>query len=376
MLWHNCPTEIYDIALLWGGPSYGSSSRFRRLLRSLPRPHPDHQLEWHLQLYDQYTRLKHCLEMREDTPLLSDEDLEELKVIRGAPLNIDDFDPIDVEKRFFFSKPTRHRWAKWLAEQYLEDGEVWPEPEKETRWVIDENGNRIPDICCVNYYANALWQMTDAWIDDGTMKHNPWWIVSRLYPVDPTGATGYGKVYTGPANEYHEFEATSTLLYQGGSRYGPNPQVPHIIIITYDTIIPDDRILRSELLLVASILRRNLALFPWLEHHTFPVLVLSFHETGARILQMHAENGYFIVRASRQLVFPTEDGSIPADGLIMLTWMLAEPMGETSFSNISVNASSEEKKVCRHEGDLNVASTLGIPVVDDTDAIPLKHRAN
>lgn len=91
---------------------------------------------------------------------------------------------------------------------------------------------------------------------------------------------------------------------------------------------------------------------------------------------MHAENGYFIVRASRQLVFPTDDGSIPADGLIMLTWMLAEPMGETSFSNISVNTSSEEKKVCRHEGDLNVVSTLGIPVVDDTDTIPLKHRAS
>lgn len=103
--------------------------------------------------------------------------------------------------------------------------------------------------------------------------------------------------------------------------------------------------------------------------------MLSFHETGARILQMHAENGYFIVRASRQLVFPTEDGSIPADGLTMLTWMLAEPMGETSFSNISVNTSSKEKEVCRHEGDLNVASTLGVPVVDHTDAIPLKHRA-
>lgn len=104
--------------------------------------------------------------------------------------------------------------------------------------------------------------------------------------------------------------------------------------------------------------------------------MLSFHETGARILQMHAENGYFIVRASRQLVFPTDDGSIPADGLIMLTWMLAEPMGETCFSDISVNTCNEDAKVCRHEGDLKVASTLGIPVGDDTDFIPLKHRAN
>lgn len=47
------------------------------------------------------------------------------------------------------------------------------------------------------------------------------------------------------------------------------------MIITHDTTVPDDRILRSELLLAVSILRSNLALHPWLEYHTFPVRAMQ-----------------------------------------------------------------------------------------------------
>lgn len=78
----------------------------------------------------------------------------------------------------------------------------------------------------------------------------------------------------GPRNALHEFQATYTLLYKGGTSRGPNPAFPHIIVITCDTLAPDDRILRSELLLAVCILRRIHAINPCLEHHTFPVRVI------------------------------------------------------------------------------------------------------
>ncbi|KAL7790058.1 hypothetical protein V8C37DRAFT_417627 [Trichoderma ceciliae] len=340
MPWHYCPEEV-----------------FRKLLKSLPRPHPDPQLEWHLQLYDQCTKLKRGLERRKRTPLLSDEDLKNLKIVRGAPLSIDDCRPIDVERRFF------------LATQ------KWPEPDEESRWERDSNGNRIPDIRYMNHFANALWRMTE-WEGRCSQKHNPWWFRSGISSVDPTRAATYGKFYIGPTNEFHEFEAAHALRYKGRTEFGPDPEVPHIIIMTCDTIVPDDRFLRSELLLAVSILRSNLALHPWLEHHTFPILVLSFHETGARILQMYAENNHFVVRVSRQLVFPTNDGSIPVDGLIMLTWMLAAPMGDTCFSTLPIYTSTDDVRNCRNEGDPKLASTLKIPAFVEPDFIPLNTQAS
>lgn len=95
--------------------------------------------------------------------------------------------------------------------------------------------------------------------------------------------------------------------------------------------------------------------------------MLSFYETGGRILQLHTENKHFVVRASRLLKFPTDDGSIPPDGLIMLRWMLAAPMGDTRFSAQPNNASAGEKENYRNEEDPKVASTLKIPDVVEPD---------
>lgn len=60
--------------------------------------------------------------------------------------------------------------------------------------------------------------------------------------------------------------------------------------------------------------------------------MLSFHETGAQILRIHADNEQSVIRGSRSLEFQTDDGSIPKDALVMLTWLLAAPLGDTSFS--------------------------------------------
>lgn len=92
--------------------------------------------------------------------------------------------------------------------------------------------------------------------------------------VDPTRATTYERNILEPGTTVHEFQTTYVLLYKGRTQWGPDPAFPHIIAVTCDTSVPDDRILRSELLLAVCILRSNLALHPWLEHHTFPVRII------------------------------------------------------------------------------------------------------
>jgi sensor domain CHASE-containing protein len=52
------------------------------------------------------------------------------------------------------------------------------------------------------------------------------------------------------------------------------------------------------------------------------VQVLSSHRMGGQILQLHTENTHFLVCISCRPICPTDDGSIPAGGLIMLSSML------------------------------------------------------
>lgn len=84
-------------------------------------------------------------------------------------------------------------------------------------------------------------------------------------------------------------------------------------------------------------------------------------------MQLHTENNHFVVRISRRLEFPTDDGSIPADGLTMLRWMLAAPMGDTRLPIQPINTSVEEKEISRNEEDPKLASMLRIPAVMEPD---------
>ncbi|KAM0524093.1 hypothetical protein ACHAPE_001348 [Trichoderma viride] len=190
-----------------------------------------------------------------------------------------------------------------------------------------------------------------------------------LTSLDPGLLTTFGKIVRGSRNPFHDFQATYTLLYKGGNSQDPNPAFPHTTVVTCDTLAPDDRILRSELLLGVSILRRTHATNPCLEHHTVPILVLSFHETGGRILQLHTENDHLVVRVSRRLKFPTNDGSIPADALTMLRWMLAAPMGDTRLPFKTIVASTKADQVSRNEEDPKLASSLRIPAVVEPDLL-------
>lgn len=167
MPWHHYSDELSKhLQWLWDI----KPCTFQRVRQSLPRPHPDPQLEWHLRIYDQCSKLKRRLDRRERTPLLSDEDLKRLKIIRGAPFDIDDCHSLDVEKRFFTA--TRDKLASQYAQEFLNQGGKWPELQRRSPFFNDLNGNPVPDLNYMNNYAPALWEMTAR---EREHESNPWW---------------------------------------------------------------------------------------------------------------------------------------------------------------------------------------------------------
>ncbi|KAK5992430.1 hypothetical protein PT974_05834 [Cladobotryum mycophilum] len=104
--------------------------------------------------------------------------------------------------------------------------------------------------------------------------------------------------------------------------------------ITEDTFVPDDGILRSEMLLAMNILKVNLGARLNPAHYIYPVLLISFHEGGCRVLQISAQDNRVHVRVSRHLNLRSIDGTVPADAKVLLQWMLAKPLGRTSFASM------------------------------------------
>ena len=140
--------------------SFSHKRAFRRIL-CLPRPLPDPQLEWHLRLYDQYTKLKRWLEKHTDTPLLSNEDLESINVVRGAEINIDEVNPIDVEPRFFL--PGSSIWAEQCAQMFdKKDEDGWPGLEPESEWDVYD-GKRLADLRSVYPFQDAVLRAIEWW---------------------------------------------------------------------------------------------------------------------------------------------------------------------------------------------------------------------
>lgn len=58
-----------------------------------------------------------------------------------------------------------------------------------------------------------------------------------------------------------------------------NPEVPHTLVVVSDTITPpDNRLLRSEVLNAAMIMREGLAQLVWVKHYTLPVGGFTSHQ--------------------------------------------------------------------------------------------------
>ena len=88
------------------------------------------------------------------------------------------------------------------------------------------------------------------------------------------------------------------------------------------------------------------------------MLVLSYHEGGGRILQIHAEHGRLFVRVSRRLDLLSSDGTVPADARLMIQWLLSKPIGNTYFS--SASRSFDIREDCYQDKGSDTASTLRI----------------
>ncbi|EHK21432.1 uncharacterized protein TRIVIDRAFT_223044 [Trichoderma virens Gv29-8] len=308
---------------------------FIRIVRSLPRPYPDPAIEWQLKLYSLLTRTKRRLDRLPIAALLSNEHLRWLRVVRGADLNVDEAEPVDLEARFFMPAPRNP--LKCFLEMYSNGFLGWAMPDycAMNGWeLFDERV--LPVLRVLRYYHAVINAVEKSYPDVGT---NPYWFPAGFRKFNPTGlqrSTDYFWIQ----DFYH---------YRSPDVSGPDPAVPHSIVSLVDTSIdvPDDHILKSELLMGILCMRHILALRHWPGHYTLPLLILSYHDTRGRIIQMHCENGKLHIRMSRHLDLsvpkcPQDVTQIPRDGLIMTKWFLSKPIGNTAFFSPPHKDSQEE----------------------------------
>ncbi|KAK5994476.1 hypothetical protein PT974_04951 [Cladobotryum mycophilum] len=321
---------------------------FRRFIESLPRPHPDPQIEWHISLYHQYTNLKRKLEKMVEKPLLSSQDLDALGIVRGAEFQIDEAEPIDIEPRFFvMGSPSK---AAGYIGRFEKRGEGWPciDPQ-------DICGRPLyyqHELSDVEPFSSVYSDILVDWVQDKDFgrvltEDNPYWVKYRQRHWLPS------------MNTVHEYALHRSFIFKPSDDMFQNPDVSHSVAILEDTFKPDDSIRRSELLNALLFLRHNLSLRVWTTHHTFPLLAFSFYQGGGRILQMHWEYDHFHVRVSRHLNLISGDDTVPADGQLVIQWLLARPIGTTQFDD----PQSEGPAGKEHDGqneDAGTTSTLRI----------------
>lgn len=129
-----------------------------RIFKSIPRPNPDPHLEWHLELFTQYTAWKRRLEKLVDKPIFSDQELKELNIIHGPELYIDDGEPIDLEPRFFAAASSEV--GPKLAQRFRERGCEWAGPHKK-RHDCYLDGRLIPNHMHVSDLTTALMNLSE-----------------------------------------------------------------------------------------------------------------------------------------------------------------------------------------------------------------------
>ncbi|KAH6607500.1 hypothetical protein Trco_003813 [Trichoderma cornu-damae] len=217
---------------------------FHTFVRSQPRPFPDPYIEWHLQQYDIVTDLKYDLEALTSKPLLTIEDLSDLAVVRDGEFNIDEDKPIDIGT-VFFSIGSLKEVAECVAS--YQELKSWPELPPGDEHLLNHWDLPLSDIDHVQHYSHLCWRLVE-WvnrysINQGRFTHreNKNWIKPAWFAHHPSMVHGI-----------------------------PGPEVSHTVLMVSDTIKPDDRLLRSELLMAAMLIRDNLAQGFWRGHHTLP----------------------------------------------------------------------------------------------------------
>ncbi|KAL7946734.1 hypothetical protein V8C42DRAFT_343673 [Trichoderma barbatum] len=303
---------------------------FLRTVRSLPRPYPDPAIEWQLKLYSQLTRTKRKLDRFPASALLSNEHLKPLRIVRGADHNVDEAKPVDLEARFFM--PEVGNPLKNLRDMHLHRYMGWGQPDHGLDTWEWRDPNLQPALSLLKYYRSIISIVDNSYTFAGC---NPYWFPASFRKFNPTRIQRFTD----------RFWIQDFYYYRSPKLLGPDPEVPHFIMSLIDTSrdVPDDQILKSELLMGILCMRHILTLRHWPGHYTLPLLVFSYHEGRGRIIQMHCEHDQLHIRMSRHLNFQSRGiMRVPRDGLIMVKWFLSKPIGNTAFSSLPQKENHEE----------------------------------
>ncbi|KJZ76694.1 hypothetical protein HIM_04030 [Hirsutella minnesotensis 3608] len=274
--------------------------------------------------------------------------LDQLRVVLGAPLDVDDESPIDLEPRYFVvGDGSLADDLRAKAMQQIEPIDVarlhkrqWSGCQELARRSLAD-ARRIARCCESTAWRASRWS-THRYVSER----------GRPEAAQVSRAAG--------STSFHYFAAGSYRMWPRGPGWRDwlyDPDVPHAMGTVYDMAAPREAaVLRSELLFATSLLKASvLDSDMFLEHKTCPILVVSFHARfSARVLQVHLESGHMVVRASRLLDLHAGHGS--QDFARVVRWLDCRPMGDTRWEcadstwqqDEPVAASSEKREPPRH----------------------------
>ncbi|CAG9996879.1 unnamed protein product [Clonostachys byssicola] len=330
-------------------PSRSSRSRTRR--RKHHRKHPeidknDPEIIWRTDQHRYLRRLEAQLEERYKTVRYTEAELTSLGYKLGAPLDVDDPKPLDLDSRFFVpATPAQVEEALHDYDQGLDGSWSCYPPIVVPRRAAcrGQNANRTFESRLKTYYAQRANEAD--WIS-GYFRHaasvgepDNWvwcpngWLIQMLsrFLYKDEAQRHMERGWRSPSGEPVVQECGWVPWYYAKDFYGTHePTIPHALGTVWDNMpAKQQQIQKSELRLILGLIKGQLK-FPllWPRHRIFPALVISFQSRfTARIVQGHLENGQIVLRLSRLLDMHTP--GLPPDGRIIIQWMRSQPMAET-----------------------------------------------
>ncbi|RSM14705.1 hypothetical protein CDV31_005287 [Fusarium ambrosium] len=264
-------------------------------------------------------------------------------IIRGSPFNIDDDDPIDLDRRFFLPGPVEdmERGIEVANETDFTDYIRWPQFEPIDdgfRREEDKNYADAPRHERLNLYYSRL----DSDAKEGA--HRGFFCQQAAEVTSSWRHHSYIGESTRPAFYdiwfSHQTGQACADFWRSGEYYRwlpgsdemdfLHPSVPHAVATLYDSSRPHAQgMLRSELRVAVYLLKEQIRQKDvYVDHCICPVLVIGFHgRFSARITQAYVENDIVIVRPSRLIDIDTP--VISPEVRLIIRWLNSRPVGDT-----------------------------------------------
>ncbi|KAK4129889.1 hypothetical protein BT67DRAFT_446234 [Trichocladium antarcticum] len=265
---------------------------------------------------------------------LDDAALNDLGVVRGADLDVDNPSPLDFEPRFF---APCHGEISGLEEELETWGPHWrPSQDKPERLRDDE------------WIRNAGYtyaEMRLEWFDNVFLGLGMEY-EGEIHPIN---------IYKGVNQEDMSFGSpigdcrdNGGLYLTGYYKVPTAADTPHLgITMLNPTVAPEGKMLESELKAAVACLWEQTRSKQFTDHHTKPVIVFTFQsETHARITQAHLDSNTneIIVRQSRQFELIGGPREPPADAYLLIRWLLNSPIGATKYGDEQLPSEGEIAK--------------------------------